>query len=728
MASGELGAVLKSVETLFTVGTSAGLTDVQLLDRYVGRSDDGAEAAFTALVKRHGPMVLRVCRGELNDRHTAEDAFQATFLILARKARSIRKGGSLASWLYGVARRVARRARADRLRRIAHERQGALMADHPSLTVHNPTELLPEIQEEVDRLPGKYRAPIILCYLEGLTHEEAANQLRIPVGTVKIRLSRGRERLRGRLVRRGLAPTLIASALSASTRGAVPVPLLDMTVKAAMHVAAVRAAGVSVAVTALVEGVLRTMFLSKLRTIAGLLATSMMVIATSILAVSGLPRPVRSDQVLDAPKVEALVQSPQKAAATQTPDKPEVGKTLTVKKSVFHRTTSQPANVAASNSVEVYPKVSGYIKAVNVDIGDSVKAGDKLVVIDAPELRYELDKAKAMVRQSQARLMLSKSRIREAEAASKTVLAQIAAAEAEVKQAEASQTYREKQLKRIKELVERRAVEERLALEEEDHLRTAQAASFAARANVIVEKANLSSTEAKIETARAELLESQADLSLVTADLEKAQAAVDSCEIRSPIGGVVTRCNYQGGEFARAATTAGSQPLLTIVYAKAVWIVTHVPDDDAPYLDVGDPITFRATASPDREYKGTITRTAFAEDPTTQSLMARISLDNADGRLRPGQVGSVTIHLEDHPNVITIPRTAIFGQGYSRLLSPIGGPVSCYRMVDGHPRRTPIRLGGGDSGVVEVLDGLKEGDTILPDWRVNDPNPAAGIR
>ncbi len=138
MANGEIGAVLRSVETLFTVGTTAGLTDVQLLEWFVGRTDDGAEAAFAALLKRHGPMVLRISRGELNDIHAAENAFQATFLILARKARSIRKGGSLASGLYGVARRVARRARADRMRRIAHERRGALIAQRQDVSLVRP--------------------------------------------------------------------------------------------------------------------------------------------------------------------------------------------------------------------------------------------------------------------------------------------------------------------------------------------------------------------------------------------------------------------------------------------------------------------------------------------------------------------------------------------------------------------------------------------------------------
>ncbi len=113
---------------------------------------------------------------------------------------------SLASWLYGVARRVARRARTDAARRAARERRGGRVIEDRARHAPEPPDLVPEVQEEVDRLPEKYRSPIVLCYLEGLTHEEAAFQLRVPVGTVKIRLSRGRERLRGRLIRRGLAP------------------------------------------------------------------------------------------------------------------------------------------------------------------------------------------------------------------------------------------------------------------------------------------------------------------------------------------------------------------------------------------------------------------------------------------------------------------------------------------------------------------------------------------
>jgi RNA polymerase sigma factor (sigma-70 family) len=721
MANGELGAVLKGVETLFAVGTAAGLTDVQLLDRYAGRTDPGAEAAFEALVKRHGPMVLRVCRGELVDPHAAEDAFQATFLILARKARSIRKGESLASWLYGVARRVARRARADRMRRIANERRGALMAGHPSPTDQEPPDLLPEVQEEVDRLPEKYRAPIILCYLEGLTHEEAANQLRIPVGTVKIRLSRGRERLRGRLVRRGLAPVVVASAFSATTRAAVPAPLLDTTVKAAMHVAAVRAAGVSITVTALVEGVLRAMFLSRVRAIAAILATSMTLIVSSLLVVSALSGPVRSDQEPDPPKTRERPPDHAKVSTAHTPDKPETGKTLTVKKSVFHTTTSQEGTVQAFQWANLFPRVAGALSELNVDIGDSVKRDQVVARIESPELVYELAKAKALVQQAQARMRTAEVRISVAEAALVTANSQIAAAEAEVKRLEAEQSHREKQLNRLRDLVQRRAVEERLADEESDHLRAAQAATYAAKIRVSVEKAGLETAKAKLETARAEAEETRTDVSLAEADMGKAKAAVDACEIRSPYDGVVTRRNYHVGEFVRpAARDAGAEPLLTIVQADKVRVVVQIPDRDAAFLNNGDPATFRTSVFPDREFKGTISRTAFAEEQGT--VRAEIDLDNADGRLRPGQMGSVTVTLETIPDAITVPFEAILGEGFNG----IDGPMSCYRMVEGRPMRTPIKIGRINHEMgkaeAEVLEGLKEGDIIAPDFRlIPDP-------
>src|SRR5262249_4479951 len=161
------------------------------------------ETAFEILVHRHGAMVWRVCRNVLREAHAAEDAFQATFLILVRKAGSIGKPELLGNWLYGVAYRVALRARKMMARRQTHERQGIDVAATQPVDDAAGPDLQPVLHEELQRLPPKYRSPMVLYYLEGRTNEEAARRLQWPVGTLKVRLLRGREMLRTRLVRRG---------------------------------------------------------------------------------------------------------------------------------------------------------------------------------------------------------------------------------------------------------------------------------------------------------------------------------------------------------------------------------------------------------------------------------------------------------------------------------------------------------------------------------------------
>src|SRR5438874_9327652 len=209
------------------------LTDGQLLYRFANRSDQNA---FAVLVHRHGPMVLGVCRRILQHDQDTEDAFQAAFVILARKAATISKQDSVASWLYKVAYRIALRARADKSRRRAQEQQAPARFAENGLSDVIQQELRQVLDEEVQRLPEKYRAPILLCYLQGQTNEEAAALLRCPTGTVKIRLLRGREILRKRLVRRGVALSVVAllgHALVDMARAAVPQPWVRRAAEAA---------------------------------------------------------------------------------------------------------------------------------------------------------------------------------------------------------------------------------------------------------------------------------------------------------------------------------------------------------------------------------------------------------------------------------------------------------------------------------------------------------------
>jgi RNA polymerase sigma factor (sigma-70 family) len=295
MTSGTRGSLLRSIQTLFGVGSVGGMTDGQLLEQFLARRDEGAEAAFAALVALHGPMVWDVCRGVLSDAHMAEDAFQATFLILVRKAGSIRRREAVGPWLHGVARRVAARAKAAAARRRRREGQCSEMKMTP---IPDPIrrEQLMALHEEVDRLPEKYRAPVVLCHLEGRTHAEAARLLRCPVGTVSIRLSRARERLRARLSRRGLAlPAALAGTMlgSGTASAAMPTGLAEPTIKAAMRLAAgkaMTAAAIPTSVAQLVEGEIRTMIFTRLMMAAeGVLAAGLVTVGVGLLAAGERP-------------------------------------------------------------------------------------------------------------------------------------------------------------------------------------------------------------------------------------------------------------------------------------------------------------------------------------------------------------------------------------------------------------------------------------------------------
>jgi RNA polymerase sigma factor (sigma-70 family) len=216
------------------------LTDRQLLEHFALRRD---EESFTQLVQRHGPMVLGVCRQILRQEQDAEDAFQATFLVLSRQASKIRGGEALPNWLFCVATRLAKRMRAAALRRQTRE----VAVVEPPMSEPQPREGLgdlgPLLYEEIARLPAKYRIPFVLCYLDGKTNEEAAQQLGCPTGTIFSRLAWARERLRTRLIRQGVRLTsgVLAAmllALAQQARAAVPPPVVRATVHRALRFSA----------------------------------------------------------------------------------------------------------------------------------------------------------------------------------------------------------------------------------------------------------------------------------------------------------------------------------------------------------------------------------------------------------------------------------------------------------------------------------------------------------
>jgi RNA polymerase sigma factor (sigma-70 family) len=252
--------IIRHVRRAALLRDGAGQSDGQLLERFLAFQD---EAAFEALVLRHGRMVLGVCRRVLGNIHDAEDAFQATFVILVRKAASVRRRESVGSWLYSVAYRTALEAKERLAKRRVRERQVRDMPQPTAEPEDELRELLPVLDRELSRLPERYRAAVVLCDLEGKTRKEAARLLGVPEGTLSGRLTTARRLLAKRLARYGpaLSGGALAAALAQNTASACPAVLLIVSTTKAATGNLVAAGKVAV----LAEGVMKTMFLSKLK-------------------------------------------------------------------------------------------------------------------------------------------------------------------------------------------------------------------------------------------------------------------------------------------------------------------------------------------------------------------------------------------------------------------------------------------------------------------------------
>jgi RNA polymerase sigma factor (sigma-70 family) len=300
------------------------LPDRELIQRFVIAGD---QAAFEALVSRHGPMVLGVCRRILRDDHDADDAFQATFLVLARKAATLRDRDSVGNWLYGVATRLALRARTDAARRLDRESRAPLKAPVgplADLTIHEAQQIL---DEELTRLPAKYRAPLVLCCLEGLARDEAAEQLGCGAATVKSRLERAREILRQRLSRRGLMlpVALFATLLAESPAAAALSPLLLKTAAKAAAVGAVVDPLLSPTAVALAEEGLRLLSASRLKVAALILVATLVfgggaaVVLRSLASRDANVDPAVAALTDDATRSEAALTITEKPAPREDP-------------------------------------------------------------------------------------------------------------------------------------------------------------------------------------------------------------------------------------------------------------------------------------------------------------------------------------------------------------------------------------------------------------------------
>jgi RNA polymerase sigma factor (sigma-70 family) len=458
MAKQSLNDVVQNLRKIAAVHTSRALSDRELLDRFVAARDD---AAFSVLIERHGPMVLGVCGRALPNCHDAEDACQATFLVLACKAASIRKKGSLSSWLHGVAARVAANLKRDRVRRTARERATATPAPRDPAAEVSWREVQAILDQELQRLPERYRAPLILCYLECLTRDEAARQLGLSPTTLHGRLDRARNLLRGGLCKRGLTlgAVLSAAALSDSAGRAAMAPLFVVSsAKAALLLATgqpLTEGVVATRVLALTREVLKSMFLTKLNwttatvLCAGLCVALLGVSFTSLSsAQDAKPRPgvVTTGSFSTEPESDTdFIRRISKDLRGSDPTPTEIHFFVTSKDTNrrqklidlfiqerqaknpqwrpnlreslldagkvnlvwLDRNTGEklaPLVLDSAKVVEIRSLASGYVVKIACKAGSEVKKGDVLVQIDRRPYEAELGMAEISMQQKQANL------------------------------------------------------------------------------------------------------------------------------------------------------------------------------------------------------------------------------------------------------------------------------------------------------------------------------------
>jgi RND family efflux transporter MFP subunit len=374
------------------------------------------------------------------------------------------------------------------------------------------------------------------------------------------------------------------------------------------------------------------------------------------------------------------------------------------------RTTTQPAIVHAYAYVRLYAKVSGFLRAQVVDIGDTVERGQVVATVWAPELRQRFEEATAAVDQAKMQIEQARAAVTVAEAEVQAASASLKEAKARVPQYTAARKYRQKEFVRYTELAVSRAVDERTADEKQEDFESARAGEGVAIAGVLAAEAALARNVAGVEKAKADLKVAEAALRVAEARQAFAQTNVEYSRLVAPFNGVVTERNYHDGDFIRAPDTGGSSPpILTISRTDLMRVVLFVPDRDVPYVDRGDPAVIRIDALGGEEFKGDVSRYSNVEMSSNRAMRVEVDIPNPTGRLREGMYGNLSIQLDLPPDVLRVPSMAI-------IENTAHGQGAVYVAEEGRARRRAVRIGRDDGRVAEIISGISEADRIVVDY------------
>jgi len=382
---------------------------------------------------------------------------------------------------------------------------------------------------------------------------------------------------------------------------------------------------------------------------------------------------------------------------------------VTPTKGGMEKTTNQPGTIRAFEFANLYAKVSGYLKELKVDRGETVKEGQLLTKVYDPELEVAVLQAGAALQRSQAAVKQTEARVRTAKVGVQAAEAKVKQATAVHEEAVAQRTYQKKALDRITALASRNAVEQQLVDEHEDRYMSSLASEHSAESGIETAKALLEESKASVEQAQADLATAKVDVEVAQANLRKAKVFAGYMDIKAPFNGVVT---FRGegvhrGAFIRSAMESASmEPLLTVADSSKMRTIVQVPDPDVPYCNPGDPVTIKIDALAGRVFKGTVTRMAEAEDLKDRTMRVEIDLPNPDGALKDGMYGRAIIELEPPSKNFTIPASCLIDQNER-------GEGQVFVVKDGKVKRVPIRVGKDDGLHAEVLSGLSADDELI---------------
>jgi RNA polymerase sigma factor (sigma-70 family) len=732
VAIGKDGAVVRQLRTLFQVGTTRELTDGQLLERFATERGETAELAFGALVERHGPMVLRVCRSVLNNSQDSLDAFQATFLVLVKKARGLWVRDSLGPWLHQVALRTALCARSRAARRSRHERQAAALRRERMTTVVD--ELGSILHEEIGRLPDRFRAPIVLCDLEGRSHEQAARHLGWPIGTVKSRHARGRERLRNRLERRGLAPShgLLAAALeSADNSVSIPPALVDSTATAAVKLSSIHTF-LQGSVATLAQGVLRSMSVTQYARAASLLfALGATLTSAGWLAQRGTtPAVAQAQQNLRVPAGAELI-------------------TCSVNPGRLLVNVIEPGALEVSQSVVGVCQVEGSTAILSIKPeGSAVKKGELICELDSAALRDQLlnqqltekqsetDYRRAQFARDTAELALREFSDGTSPRERAQLKGEMRLAQSAIERAEASLRRARDARERLKALSAARPgtgtpadvaaeldIDDRRDAADQTIERERKSFELATARLAVLEKytAPRKTRELTIdvEQKKSDELAKRSAWMLAVSRTSKLAKQIEHCKIYAQGDGLLVYCNDPNRGFRNqpqieeGSTVRERQLIFRICdLKKPLRVNVKVPEASVDRVLPGMDARVRIDAFPETRFSGKVTDVAPLPDATNfftdnrKVYTTHVLLSEGSPALRPGMTAQVEIVIKDLERVLAVPVAAavLFAdQEYHVAVKKPDGGITWRK----------VALGSANERWVEVKQGIESGDQVV---------------